>query len=151
MTETLAAQIVSYLEDPHIALLPAQPEAERKANTWSYSVTPLPQTDAAELAAAFDEVVTGLRRRFESNPHGTFYAWYDAQAGQLRCSLTSQSQLPFGGKIRTTDDSALIIEQILSDQSPGFMSFDDLREVPFSLGSSEDTPNNEIVVWAVTL
>ncbi|GIG03004.1 hypothetical protein Cci01nite_80970 [Catellatospora citrea] len=45
-----------------------------------------------------------LRRRLADQPNtGTFYAWYDEQAGQLRCSLTSAapSRLPFGGALRS--------------------------------------------------
>ncbi|TVU64864.1 hypothetical protein FQP90_07380 [Paenarthrobacter nitroguajacolicus] len=109
MIETLAAQIASYLDDPDIMLLPDHPEKEVRANTWAYSVAPLPRSSAVDLAAALDEVVNGLRNRFKAAPHsGTFYAWYDEPAGQLRCSLTSQSRLPFGGRIRTTNDSALV-------------------------------------------
>ena len=152
MIETLAAQVASYPDDPDLVLLPAHPETERRANTWSYSVAPSTRASAAGLAAAFDEVIRGLRSRFKGSPHqGTFYAWYDEQAGQLRCSLTSQSQLPFGGSIRTIEDSAPVIDQILSDRSPGFISFDTLRESPFSPPSTEKTQNSEILVWAVFL
>ncbi|MEJ1113206.1 hypothetical protein WBN73_02790 [Paenarthrobacter sp. CCNWLY172] len=150
MIETLTAQIMSYLDDPDIVLLPAHPEKEIRANTWAYSAASSPRSSAADLAGALDEVVNGLRDRFKAAPHrGTFYAWYDEQAGKLRCSLTSQSQLPFGGRIRTTTDSALVIDRILADQSPGFISFDRLREVPFSSAFTEETSHGEFLVWAV--
>lgn len=152
MIETLAAQVVTYLDDPDIVLLPDHPEKEVRANTWAYSAATSPRSSAADLAAALDEVVKGLRGRFKTAPNrGTFYAWYDEQAGQLRCSLTSQSQLPFRGTIRTTTDSALVIDRMLSDQSPGFISFDRLREVPFSAASAEEPENNASLVWAVLL
>ncbi|MET4622856.1 hypothetical protein ABIE18_004335 [Arthrobacter sp. 2762] len=152
MIETLAAQIVSYLDDPDIVLLPDHPEKEVRANTWAYSAATSPRASAADLAAALDEVVNGLRDRFKTAPNrGTFYAWYDEQAGQLRCSLTSQSQLPFGGRIRTTTDSALVIDRMLSDQTPGFISFDTLREIPLSPASAEEAENDGLIVWAVPL
>lgn len=152
MIETLAAQVVSYLDDPDIVLLPDHPEKEVRANTWAYSIDPSLPSSAADLAAALDEVVDGLRDRFRTAPNrGTFYAWYDEHAGQLRCSLTSQGQLPFGGRIRTTNDSALVIDRMLSDQSPGFISFDRLREVPFSSASAEEAENDGLLVWAVPL
>ncbi|MGJ3192252.1 hypothetical protein [Paenarthrobacter sp. FR1] len=152
MIETLAAQIASYLDDPDVMLLPADPKKESRANTWAYSVAPSHRSSAADIAAALDEVVNGLRNRFKAAPHrGTFYAWYDEQAGQLRCSLTSQNQLPFGGRIRMTNDSALVIDRLLSDQSPGFISFDRLREIHFSAPSTKEAEKEELLVWAVLL
>ncbi|NIJ03460.1 hypothetical protein FHR86_003819 [Paenarthrobacter ilicis] len=152
MIETLAAQVESYLDDPDLVLLPDHPEKEVRANTWSYSAATSPRSSAADLAAALDEVVNGLRDRFGTAPNrGTFYAWYDEQAGQLRCSLTSQSQLPFGGRIRKTTNSALVIDRMLSDQSPGFISFGRLREVPFSSASAAEAEDDELIVWAVLL
>lgn len=98
-----AAMILSDLEDPEIELRADDPEAEHRTNTWHYS---LPSGfDRTAVAAALEHVVRHLSKRYRGRP-GTFHCWYDEQAGQLRCSLTSKpaDELPFGGRYRATSD-----------------------------------------------
>ena len=76
-----------------------------------------------KLLAALQDVALGLRDRFAtSEQRGHFYAWYDDQAGQLRCSLTSQPKLPFAGSIRTTSDPRDVVHRLLEDPTPGFIT-----------------------------
>jgi hypothetical protein len=62
---------------------------------------------------------------------GTFYARYDEQAGQLRCSLTSASpdRLPFRAPYRSTFDAAEVVALAAADPSPGLLRWTELETV----------------------
>jgi hypothetical protein len=120
MTGTLADDIRSYLEDDGAALMPDAPDDEVRANTWSYSVVGTDLREAEAVADALRHVAEGLRLRLaDSTVRGRFYAWYDRQAGQLRCSLTSLGSLPFGASLRQLSDPEPVAHAALSDSSPG--------------------------------
>src|SRR5512147_2274850 len=100
--ESLADLVRTYLEDADVALRPHDPTTEARRNTCSYSLTRA-QVDVAAVVNALFDVAAGIRSRLAGQPGpGTFYAWYDEQAGQLRCSLASAppDQLPFGSLYR---------------------------------------------------
>ena len=100
--ESLADLIRSYLEDADVALRPDDPVAEVRLNTWHFSVATV-HVDIAAVLSALIDVTTEIRRRLSGRPGpATFYAWYDEQAGQLRCSLASvpPDRLPFRAPYR---------------------------------------------------
>lgn len=150
--ETPADMVRSYLDDPEVALRPEDPVQESRLNTWGYSLGGGP-VDVEAIVTALDFVRRGLRRRLADQPHpGTFYAWYDEQAGQLRCSLTSAapSRLPFDGTYRVTADAAEIVSRAAADPHPGRVTFDDLTPVDSSTddGAGDRAP---FPVWAVVV
>lgn len=95
----LATLVRSYLDDDEVMLLPDDPDREHRLNTWGYSI-PDGRLDVAAVVAALQFVHRELRQRATGS--ATFYAWYDEQAGQLRCSLTSApaDRLPFRAPYR---------------------------------------------------
>lgn len=119
MSGLLADRIRSYLEDDEVALNPSDPESEVGTNTCAYSVAGSSTSAAADVVLALRDVAENLRLRLEgSEVRGKFYAWYDEQAGQLRCSLTSRESLPFGAKVHATSDLAEVVGMALADASP---------------------------------
>lgn len=115
MRTTLADDIRSYLDDEEVALNPNDPKTEVATNTWAYSVAGSDPELASEVVAALRETAEGLRVRLEtSETRGKFYAWYDEQAGQLRCSLTSLESLPFGATLREVYDPREIVNAALA-------------------------------------
>ncbi|MFB9331551.1 hypothetical protein [Actinoplanes octamycinicus] len=148
-SDPLAVMVLSYLDDPEIDLHADNPEVERRLNTWHYSL-PI-GFDLAAVAAALQHVVRQLSKRHSGRP-GTFYCWYDEQAGQLRCSLTSKTvdELPFGGRYRPTPDVTDVLGLAASDAQPGTIPWDELTEVEDSAESSQRTPD-PFPVWAAAL
>ncbi len=147
--DPLAGMVLSYLDDSEIELRPDDPEAECRMNTWHYSL-PI-GFDLAAVAAALEHVVRQLSKRHRGRS-GTFYCWYDEQAGQLRCSLTSKpaDELPFGGRYRRTSDMTDVLCLAASDTQPGSIPRDELTEVQGPAELSQQTPES-FPVWAVTL
>jgi len=116
----LAALVRSYLDDDEVALLPGEPEREYRLNTWCYGV-PEGSVDVPAVVAALHIVHRELRKRWAGrNFSGTFYAWYDEQAGQLRCSLTSAPPafLPFEAPYRSTFDAAEVVALAVARPGP---------------------------------
>lgn len=100
--------------------------------------------DVAEVGRALQDVVHRLSQRLagEAGPL-TFYAWYDEQAGHLRCSLARvpTTDLPFGGPYRPVDEPEQVLARMAADQHPGFIPWSDLQEVPLtSEGSTTGDP-----------
>jgi hypothetical protein len=147
--DPLAVMVLSYLDDPEIELRPEDPEVEPQVNTWHYSL-PI-GFDPVAVAAVLEHVVRQLSKRHLSRP-GTFYCWYDGQAGQLRCSLTSKpaDELPFGARYRSTSDVTDVLRLAASDAQPGIIPWEELTEVRSSAELSQQTPN-PFPVWASTL
>jgi hypothetical protein len=142
----------AYLDDPEVALRPDAPELEVRLNTWGYGPDGGP-VDVEATVQALEFVRRGLGRRLSDQPRrGTFYAWYDGQAGQLRCSLTSASpdRLPFGGTYRVTSDAAEIVALAAADPSPGLVTFDDVIRSDSSTddGAVQQAP---FPIWAVVV
>jgi hypothetical protein len=139
MLLTLIAEVAS---EP-LVLDPANLAAESRTNTWWLNATAEERAtlSVAEVAAAFERTADALRHRIRVlRFHGTtatFYVWHDEQAGQLRCSTSSQptGSLPFGGTYAPTGTLEPIITSFLEDGDPGSVPWTDLTE-PESAGQS---------------
>jgi hypothetical protein len=88
----------------------------------------------------------------------TFYAWYDAQDGDLNFSLTSRppNNLPFGARVALLDHPRPIIQQLLNDAHPGEIPLSELTEIsPENLEEAlsleaERLQAYILPVWAIT-
>ncbi|MGH1563189.1 hypothetical protein [Mumia sp. DW29H23] len=150
MAGILATWIREYLDDNEVSLLPSAPEVEVRRNTWSYGVGLEQPSSRQELVDSIAFVVTGLSTRWAgSDVHAQFYAWYDPQAGQLRCSVTSQGNLPFSGRIRITEDLDEVIAEVLEDASPGVISWGD--EAALVHEDDIDHEPQPVPVWATAV
>jgi hypothetical protein len=136
-----------YLDDDEIGLRPEDPN-EARVNTWAYGFEP-DAVDKGEVVDALLDVANSLRDRLADTPGpGTFYAWYDAQAGQLRCSLASAEEhaLPFGNDYLVTTDAHVVVGLLAMDPDPGRITWDQLV-----VAANEDetaTERTPTVVWA---
>ncbi|WP_439656278.1 hypothetical protein ACSHWB_28050 [Lentzea sp. HUAS TT2] len=77
-------------------------QAQAEENTWSLGQGKDETPVAAEVVAAFEDTARRLGERVTLMERtATFYVWFDAQAGHLRCSTTSAKKdaLPFDSKI----------------------------------------------------
>jgi hypothetical protein len=148
--DPLAAMVLSYLDDPDIGLRPDDPVAESRANTWCYSL-PTGGFDVAAVAATLAHVFRQLSTRQNSRT-GTFYCWYDEQAGQLRCSLTSRpvDRLPFGGRYRPTVEVTEVLHRAAADPQPGAVLWEELTDLQDSTESPEQSPA-PFPVWIATI
>lgn len=125
--DPLAAVVSTYLADPEVGLRPEDPAAELRANTWHYEAPA--GFDVEVVAAMLRHVAEGLSSRFPGRS-GTFYCWYDEQAGRLCCSLTSEpiGELPFGGRYRTTIDATEVLRLAAGDPHPGIVLWEELTD-----------------------
>ncbi|MEW1861984.1 hypothetical protein AB0399_16695 [Streptomyces sp. NPDC088194] len=112
---------------------PTDRQVERETNTWwlGANAEDRKSLSVAEVAAAFESTAAALRgrvRRMGVSGPATFYVWHDKMAGQLRCSTGSvlPDELPFGGAYVPSEDLGPVIEEFLSDGSPGVVSLSDL-------------------------
>jgi hypothetical protein len=154
--ESLADLVRSYLDDAGVALRPNDPVAEARLNTWCFSVATA-QVDVAEVLTALIDVTTELRRRLSGRPGpATFYAWYDEQTGQLRCSLASapSDRLPFGAPYRAgagADVAEEVLRRAGRDPHPGVVPWDEVT--PATLDEDADAraevATAPFPVWAV--
>jgi len=146
----LPALIRSYLDDDAIGLVPDDRQKECRQNTWGYGFDP-EVLDSAEVAAALAEVAAGLRLKLTaSNAPGpaTFYAWYDVQAGQLMCSLSSAQpdRLPFSAAYRSTMSADEVTALMADDPHPGVIPWSELREIADD-EEAEELPRAPFPVW----
>ena len=151
--ESLADMVRSFLDDGEVALVPEDRDAEHRRNTWSYSVEPN-SIDVADVVAALHHVTQGLRDRFASHVGvATFYAWYDEQTGQLRCSVRSVApeSLPFGAAYRTVADAAEVVRLAAADSHPGTVRWSDLVEGADEPESHLDKQLDPFPVWAAII
>lgn len=154
MSDSLAAMIRSYLHDTEIALNPADPASEARTNTWRYGISG--NIDVATVVEALYFVQNELRRRFlEQVGSATFYAWYDDQAGQLRCSLRSAppDRLPFRAPYCLTADASDIVHEAATDPHPGTIAWDELTPIgtASNLGMVVEMAHPPVRVWAVAI
>jgi len=137
---------IAEVADEPLTLNPADPMAEARTSTWWLSADPDDRValSVGQVCAAFERAAEALRSRIRSlglQGTVTFYVWHDEQAGQLRCSMSSQAPdtLPFRGAYIATDALGPIIERFLGDQEPG--------HIPWSeLNTETSQPANETVV-----
>jgi hypothetical protein len=148
----------SYLDDDEVTLIPHDPKAEVRMNTWCYGI-PAQPIDVTEVVAALNFVVDELRHRLASRAGpGTFYAWYDEQAGQFRCALTSSTpdRLPFGGSHYITTDAAEVVRLAATDPHPGLVLWEELapvavEDLPEITTSRDEQPSAPFPVWAAVV
>jgi hypothetical protein len=123
--------VLSYLDDDdEVGLLPDDPVTEARRNTRWYSVR-TGSVNVPAVVAALDLVATTLRQRLATHGSGTFYTWYDQQAGQLRCSLSSlpPESLPFQAPYVMAGDAAEVVRLAAMDPEPGVVSWSELADV----------------------
>jgi len=89
--------------------------------------------DAVAVGQALGDVGRELTTRLaEVDGPVTLYAWYDEQAGQLRCSAACVvvDDLPFSGPYRQVDDPGPVLERMAADADPALVPWEELREGP---------------------
>ncbi|MEU1393628.1 MULTISPECIES: hypothetical protein [unclassified Nonomuraea] len=130
MSGSLAELVLSFL-DEELVLDRGHVNAEARGNLMTFGFAE--GFDAGLVEQALVAVGERLGTRFAdvAGPV-TFYAWYDEQAGQLRCSVASvePSDLPFGGAFRPVDNPVPVVALMAADPLPGVVPWTDLREVP---------------------
>lgn len=142
--DSLVDLVLSYLDDDEVALTPGDPAAEVRANTWGYGV-PAGAVDVPAVGAALERVTSVLRVRLSRRGEAsTFYSWYDAQAGQLRCSLSSAppDRLPFGGPYRLAARATEVVALAAADDQPGLVAWSDLADADAD-ADAESEPDAE--------
>ena len=144
--DPLAELVMSYLDDHEVELRPDDTVREARVNTWAYGL-PVGGFDVSAVAAALELVARRLSERLDGR-RGTFYCWYDEQAGRLRCSLTSRlaDQLPFGGRHQPVLDVAEVLHRAAGDPHPGVVLWEELSESAKS-GDPIEIPLPPFPVW----
>jgi hypothetical protein len=118
-----------------VTLMPEDERAERANTHWLGATTEERSAlSVDQVLSAFLETGQALQHRVSAagfDGTATFYVWHDEQAGQLRCSVSSRTptDLPFGGNYQPTDDLSAIVAGFLSDDTPGFVPWEDLEPV----------------------
>jgi len=145
-----AALVLSYLEDDDVALAPQDLDHECRTNTWCYDVPPGP-TDVPAVVSALQLVHRELSQRLTSP--GTFYAWHDKQAGQLRCSLTSapSDRLPFSAPYRSTINAVEVVTLAATDPTPGLTPYAELVDGAACSPTAEHEILPPFPVWVAPL
>jgi hypothetical protein len=148
--DPLALLVLSYLDDLEIELRPQNLALEPQLNTWHYSI-PEGGFDPSAVSAALQHVARQLSKR-SSGQSGTFYCWYDEQAGQIRLSLSSRpvDQLPFGGRYRSVPDADEVLQLAIADQHPGVVLWEELAQTTES-GEAEEAPEPPFAVWTASI
>ncbi|MDX8048790.1 hypothetical protein SK571_05320 [Lentzea sp. BCCO 10_0798] len=116
---TLTKWIREVADEP--LLLTGDLLAQAEENTWSLGRAKGETPVAAEVVAAFEETARRLGERVTAMERtATFYVWYDAQAGHLKCSTSSAKKdaLPFGAKVDPDATLAAVVGGYLAGASP---------------------------------
>ncbi|MGI5267924.1 hypothetical protein ACQEUU_02085 [Nonomuraea sp. CA-218870] len=130
MSDGLAQFVLSFA-DEELVLDRRDVDVEARGNLMAFGFAP-ESFDVRPVGRALVAVGERLRARFgDAAGPVTFYAWYDEQAGQLRCSVASvePDDLPFGSCFRAVDDPAPVLALMAADVQPGLVPWGDLREV----------------------
>lgn len=130
MSDGLAQSVLAFA-DEELILNRGNVNAEARGNLVAFGFAP-EGFDVRPVERALVTVGERLGVRFvDAVGPVTFYAWYDEQAGQLRCSVASvePDDLPFGGRFRSVDDPAPVLALMAADVQPGVVPWADLREV----------------------
>jgi hypothetical protein len=104
---------------------------EQRENTWSVTRATTDVATAEEIGRALRQIASAWLAHAQGQGGGTFYAWYDEQAGQLRMSMTSAlpEALPFGAPVQQAASPTDIARLVLRDDSPGIIGWDELHDV----------------------
>ncbi|MGA4994286.1 hypothetical protein [Nonomuraea bangladeshensis] len=139
MSESFAQLVLSFL-DEELVLDRGHVNTEARGNLMTFGFAP-EGFDAGLVEQALVAVGKRLGLRFAdvAGPV-TFYAWYDEQAGQLRCSVASVEphNLPFRGGFRPVDSPVPVVALMAADPLPGVVPWTDLREVSDEVDASPD-------------
>ncbi|WP_327009480.1 hypothetical protein OHA72_20900 [Dactylosporangium sp. NBC_01737] len=152
MSDSLAALVRSFPDEP-LRLAPGDPAAEWSANTRWFGI-PDGAVDAPAVTVALDEAGRRLRVRFGDAPGPvTFYAWYDEQAGQLRCALRSVAPdaLPFGARHVVVERPDPVVALIVADRHPGVVPWEELSESSPPAAAGSSPPPRPFPVFAITI
>ena len=117
---TLTKWIREVADEP--LLLKGDLLAQAEENTWSLGTAKGETPVAAEVVAAFEETARRLGERVTLMERtATFYVWFDAQAGHLRCSTTSAKKdaLPFDAKVDPDATLEAVVAGYLAGARPG--------------------------------
>lgn len=156
----LPESLVTYLDELCAETPVYRPDdrrVESAENTWHLAPLGFGDTDAdVAVADRGMRQLAGcwLEKVWSAQPGAacTFYTWYDAQAGQLRLSLTSRAptDLPLNG-VQLQDSPAAILQLSRDDETPGMLSWGEFKDVDFD-APDEDDPENPFVlpVWAMS-
>ena len=153
MSASLARLVLSFA-DKELVFDRGDVNAEAQANLMAFGPVP-GDFDVRPVEQALIAVGARLGARFAdfAGPV-TFYAWYDEQAGQLRCSVASvePGDLPFRGTFQLVDSPVPVLALMGADALPGVVPWTDLQEV----AAEEDADPSEQVerafpVFAVKL
>lgn len=146
-TELVLLKFIAEVADEPLVLDPGNREAESQANTWWLSADPEERATLSveEIAAAFEHTAEALRARVCDRAFSgtvTFYVWHDVEAGQLRCSTTSQlpEELPFGGAHVVVGTLEPVIVGFLDDGEPCLIPWADLVVRTGDQVQQEDEP-----------
>lgn len=128
----------------YVSNAPADIGRECRANLWCISIggSLADQLTVDELADFLQTVKNNRREQLLAHPNQRpmlFYVWYDGQAGQLRFSLVSETDigLPFGCKLQPVDAVTRILQLCLESPHLDGIPFEELREVPLDEPSEE--------------
>lgn len=131
MSDRLAELVLSFVEE-ELVIDPANVNGETRSNTMGFGFDP---TVFSPHPVEHALLVVGehLRTRLSgSSGPISFYAWYDGQAGQLRCSVASVAPdgLPFGGRYFVVDSPGPVLELMAADVQPGRVDWAELTDLP---------------------
>lgn len=124
-------------------------EGEDVENTRSISMSSEQAacTSVGQLTGLLDEVRAAFWSSVASErglPALTFYAWVDHQAGQLRFSVTSLQELPFGTAIEVSDDPERVAQEFLASPYVDGVPWEELEEGE-GLEASQSSPGPMLV------
>jgi hypothetical protein len=153
VSESLARLVLSFV-DEELVLDRGNVNVEARGNLMAFGFAP-EGFDAGPVEQALVAVGERLGARFAdvAGPV-TFYAWYDEQAGQLRCSAASvePGDLPFRGRFRPVDSPVPVLALMAADALPGVVPWTDLREVSAEEDAGPDEQVEHVFpVFAVKL
>jgi hypothetical protein len=135
LSDSLAKLVLSFVEEEFV-IDRANLNGEARSNTMGFGFDPA-VFDPKPVERALRAVGEHLRTRLAdiAGPM-SFYAWYDEQAGQLRCSVASAAPdgLPFGGRYFTVDSPGPVLELMAADIQPGHIDCADLTDLPEEAG-----------------
>ena len=134
-------------------VLPDSSQADCLANLVMVSIPSIESVSCEELVQ-FLRQAAALRldtARMRSMLPATFYAWHDAQAGQLRFSTIygPEERLPFGAPIRVVRDPGIVVRGFLNSQYRDGIPWSELKPDDGSPVEPYYTAESPLLIWAV--
>jgi hypothetical protein len=151
VSDRLADLVLSFVEE-ELVIDRANVSGEARSNTMGFGGFNPAVFDPKPVERALLAVGEHLRTRFTdiSGPV-SFYAWYDEQAGQLRCSVASVASdgLPFGGRYFTVDSPRPVLELMAADVQPGQIDWEELTDLPEEGGGPGEQIDDSFPVFVM--